>query len=344
MLALCVQHTVPAARTRAPELLILPVKLGVFAVLFGDRTFEEALDQVQRLGLQAVEIGTGCWPGDAHCKPDELLASAAKLRAFRDAIESRGLIISALSCHGNPLHPRQEIAEHDHAVFAATVRLAAHLGVSTVITFSGCPGGSAHAREPNWITSPWPPEFSEMLEWQWTERVQPYWEDAARIARSAQVRIAIEMHPNFVCYNPETMLRLRALAPDVIGCNFDPSHMFWQGIDPVSAIRALGQGIYHCHAKDCRIDARNTSVNGVLDTRKYTRELERSWIFRTVGWGNNALVWKDIVSQLRLVGYDHVLSIEHEDSLMSADEGLRKAIAFLQDIVIDKPAGTSYWA
>jgi len=140
------------------------------------------------------------------------------------------------------------------------------------------------------------------------------------------------------------MLRLSAIAPKTIGCNFDPSHMFWQGIDPVAAIRALGDRIYHVHAKDCRIDAANTALNGVVDTKSYTNESERSWIFRTVGYGHDALVWKDIVSALRLTGYDHVLSIEHEDSLMSGAEGLRKAIEFLRPLVIAQPKGKAYWA
>jgi sugar phosphate isomerase/epimerase len=156
--------------------------------------------------------------------------------------------------------------------------------------------------------------------------------------------VAIEMHPNFVAYNPDSMKRLSAIAPGVIGCNFDPSHMFWQGIDPVAAIRALGDSIYHVHAKDCRIDAANTAINGVLDAKAYTRELERSWIFRTVGYGHDALVWKDMVSALRLVGYDHVISIEHEDSVMSGPEGLKKAIAFLKAVVIQEPRGEAYWA
>jgi sugar phosphate isomerase/epimerase len=320
------------------------VKLGVFTVLFGDQPLEQTLDYVKALGIEAVEIGTGCWPGDAHCKPDELLASTTKLRAFRQAIEARGLVISALSCHGNPLHPAARTARHDHGVFAKTVQLAARLDVGTVITFSGCPGGGPRAQEPNWITSPWPPQFSAMLEWQWQERVIPYWKETAKLARAAKVKVAIEMHPNFVVYNPDSMLRLRDIAPGTIGCNFDPSHMFWQGIDPVAAIRALGDCIFHCHAKDCRSDPRNTAVTGVLDAKNYTREAERSWIFRTVGWGHDALVWKDMVSALRLAGYDHVLSIEHEDSVMPADEGLRKAVAFLRDIVIAQPAGPAWWA
>jgi sugar phosphate isomerase/epimerase len=320
------------------------MKIGVFAVLFGDKPFEATLDYLVELGVEAVEIGTGAYPGDAHCNPAALLASDRKLKAFREAIASRGLTISALSCHGNPLHPQTKTARTHHDTFLRTLDLARALDVATVITFSGCPPGDDKATQPSWIVSPWPPEFSAMLAWQWQERVTPYWKDAARAVKKAGVRVAIEMHPNFVVYNPETMLRLRDIAPGVIGCNFDPSHMFWQGVDVASAIRTLGDAIYHVHAKDCRIDAANVARNGVLDAKKYTNELQRSWIFRTVGYGNGALVWKDIVSNLRLVGYDHVLSIEHEDSIMSPAEGLKKAIAFLKDIVIAEAAGEAYWA
>jgi sugar phosphate isomerase/epimerase len=320
------------------------MKIGVFAVLFGAKPFEETLDHLVALGVEAIEIGTGAYPGNAHCDPDALLASAPRLAAFREAVARRGLVISALSCHGNPLHPDRKIARAHHDVLLSTVKLARKLDVGTVITFSGCPAGDPKGGEPNWIVAPWPPEFARMLAWQWTKRVEPYWTAAAKVCRAAGVRAAIEMHPNFTVYNPETMLRLRDLAPGVIGCNFDPSHMFWQGIDPVVAIRALGDSIYHVHAKDCRIDHANTLLNGVLDGKPYTDELRRSWIFRTVGYGHDALVWKDIVSTLRLVGYDHVISIEHEDSVMSGDEGLKKAIAFLKDVVIAQPAGEAYWA
>ena len=320
------------------------MKLGVFTVLFGGKPFEEMLDYVAGLGLEAVEIGTGAYPGSAYCDPGTLLADSTKLDAFREAIRSRGLVVSALSCHGNPLHPQRERAQADHDVFVRTLELARRLDVGTVITFSGCPGGDPAAAQPNWIVSPWPPEFAAMLEWQWRERVVPYWTEAARTARAAGVRVAIEMHPNFVAYNPESMLRLQAVAPGTIGCNFDPSHMIWQQVDVVAAIRALAGAIFHVHAKDCRVDRVNTMANGVLDAKSYTRERERSWIFRTVGYGSDALFWKDLVSNLRMAGYDHVLSIEHEDSLMSGDEGLRKAVDFLKPLLIAQPAGQAYWA
>ena len=320
------------------------MKLGVFAVLFGGKPFEETLDYIKELGLEAVEIGTGAYPGDAHCKPAELLKNDKKLKAFKEAIDRRGLTISALSCHGNPIHPDGKLAKSHDAIFRNTVELAAKLGVKQVITFSGCPGGDPKATQPNWITSSWPPEFPQMLEWQWKERVVPYWKDAASFLKKHKVRVAIEMHPNFVVYNPETMLRLCEIAPGTIGCNFDPSHMFWQQVDVPTAIRALGDRIYHVHAKDCKIDPANTALNGVLDVKKYTDELHRSWIFRTVGYGNGESVWRDLISNLRMVGYDHVISIEHEDSLMTGDEGLKKAIGVLKGVVINAPAGPAYWA
>jgi len=320
------------------------MKIGVFAVLFGTKPFEETLDYIVDLGLGAVEIGTGGYPGNAHANPAKLLASEKKLKAFKHAIDSRGLTISALSCHGNPVHPHAPTAKAHDLDFLNTVELAAKLGVETVVTFSGCPGSDPKASVPSWIVAPWPPEYADALAWQWKERLVPYWKHTAALCKRAGVKVAIEMHPNFSVYNVETMNRLRAIAPKTIGCNFDPSHLFWQGADPVAAIRTIGDGILHFHAKDCKMDAANVMLNGVLDGKPYTQELERSWIFRTVGYGNGAPVWKAMVSALRLAGYDHVLSIEHEDSLMSGTEGLRKAVAFLKDVVITEKAGEAYWA
>jgi sugar phosphate isomerase/epimerase len=321
------------------------VKLGVFTVLLHRLPLEQALDRLVGLGVEAVEIGTGNYPGSAHCDPDELLADEAKARAFLDAIESRGLVLSALSQHGNPLHPDVTLARGAHETWRKTVRLAERLGVGDVIAFSGCPGDHEGARYPNWVTCAWPDDFLRILDWQWEERVVPYWTDEAAFARDHGVRIAFEMHPGFVVYNPETLLRLRAAVGPEVGANFDPSHLFWQGIDPVEAIRVLGEAgaLFHFHAKDTYIDPVNARVHGVLDTKPYSEIPRRSWTFRTVGYGHGEFVWRDIVSALRTVGYDGVLSIEHEDALASVDEGLAKAVAFLRPLLLAEPPSEAWW-
>lgn len=322
------------------------MKLGVLTVLFADRPLEEVLDRAVELGLDAVELGTGNYPGDAHAPAAELLAAPARVKALRDAVAARGLRISALSCHGNPLHPRAEVARAHHETWRATLELAERLEVGVVNTFSGCPGDGPDARYPNWVTCPWPPDFSELLEWQWQERVIPYWAEEAERARAHGVRVGLEMHPGFVVYNPETLLRLRAAAGDAVGANFDPSHLVWQGIDPVEAVRELGRAgaIHHAHAKDTYVDAANVRRNGVLDTKPYDRVLDRAWTFRTVGYGHGETLWRDLVSTLRLVGYDDVLSIEHEDVLASRDDGLERAVALLRGVLLTEPAGEMWWS
>lgn len=319
------------------------MKVGVFTVLLADRPLEEALDYVREAGCEAVEIGTGGYPGDAHCKPKELLGDQRTMDGFRHAVESRGLEISALSCHGNPLHPDDAVARHHDEQFRATVRLASELGVGRVVTFSGCPGESATSTRPSWVTCPWPEDFLETLEWQWNERAAPYWSEVAEFCRAQGVRVAVEPHPGFLVYNTQSFRRLHEIAGDAVGVNFDPSHLFWQGMDPLVCVRELGDAILHVHAKDTWIDPQNTRVNGVLDTTVYTRVIERSWVFRTVGYGHGADVWRALVSELRLAGYDHVVSIEHEDSLMSVPEGLAKAVSLLQDAIIAEPAGEAWW-
>ena len=213
-----------------------------------------------------------------------------------------------------------------------------------VINFSGCPGDGPNATKPNWVTCPWPPDYSEILEWQWRECVIPYWKEEARFAKQHGIKIAFEMHPGFCVYNVETMLKLREACGDTLGCNFNPSHLFWNGVDACAAIRKLGDAIYHVHAKDCKLDPYNAAVNGCNDAKPYSDEINRSWIFRTVVYGHDYQTWKDIVSNLKLVGYDFVLSIEHEDSLMSVNEGMQKAVAFLKEVVISEKAGEMWWA
>lgn len=323
------------------------MKLGVFTVLFASDPLAVALDRVVEAGLECVEIGTGNYPGDAHCQPAELLADPARLAAFRAAIASRGLEISALSCHGNPLHPRSGVALPAHETFVRTIELAERLGVDRVNVFSGCPGDSDEARYPNWVTCAWPPDYGELLEWQWREKVVPYWKEQAAFSLAHGVRLGFEMHPGFVVYNPSTLIRLREACGqhgEAIGANLDPSHLFWQGIDVETAILELGRRgmIFHTHAKDTAILA-PARLNGVLDTTPLGEIGRRSWIFRTVGYGHSELDWRQILSALRLAGYDGVLSIEHEDALLSVDEGFRKGVSFLRSVMPVEPALTKAW-
>ncbi|MGN1251191.1 MAG: sugar phosphate isomerase/epimerase family protein [Candidatus Spyradocola sp.] len=321
------------------------MKLSVFAVLLADRSLDEACKYLADSGVQAVEIGCGGFPGKAHCNPEELLRDESKIAEFKNTIEKHGLEIAALSTHGNAVHPDPAVAKQFHDDFVNTVLLAEKLGVKRVITFSGCPGGSPEDKTPNWVTCPWPDDFSEILKYQWDEVLIPYWKKTAAWAAEHGIeKIAFEMHPGFCVYNPETLMKLRSAVGPIIGANFDPSHLFWQGIDPVYAIRYLGDAIYFFHAKDTKIDELNSKTQGVLDTKHYGDEIHRSWIFRSVGYGHNHQVWKDMMSALRMVGYDDAISIEHEDSLMTPNEGLQKAIAFLKDVMMFEDKGAMWWA
>lgn len=321
------------------------MKLGLFTPLFNSLDLDAMLTELKRYPqIEMLEIGTGGWPGSAHLPVDALRRDAGKRREYLAKLEGHGLGISALSCHGNPVHPNEEIARRDDETLRGTIELAAAMGVKTVVAFSGCPGGSGEDRTPNWITAAWPPEFAEMLEWQWTERLVPYWKSIAQAASSAGVKIALEAHPGFSVYNPETLLKLRNLTGDAIGINLDPSHLWWQGVEIPVAIRELGVAIHHFHAKDVAMDAANRSRNGVLDTKSYLQMDARSWVFRSVGWGHDELEWKRIVSALRMAGYDGVISIEHEDALASTHEGLSSAVAMLSRVLLKEPPVEAWWA
>lgn len=321
------------------------MKVGSMNVLFGDRPLEKALQIFDSMGIHDLEIGAGGCPGKAHCNPEVLLNDKAEFDKFVELFKKYNMTINALACHGNPVHPDKAVAAMYHNDFENAVLLAEKLGVKKIIGFSGCPGDSPESKYPNWAVIAWPEDFLKILDYQWNDVLIPYWKKEAEFCKNHGIeKIAFEMHPGFCVYNPISLMKLRDAVGDIIGANFDPSHLIWQGIEPTAAIRYLGKAIYHVHAKDTKIDKLNTAVNGVLDVHPYGDELNRSWIFRTVGYGNNEQFWKDFISNLRMVGYDDILSIEHEDSLMAPEEGLSKAAKFLQNIVIERGKGEMFWA
>ncbi|MDL2289119.1 sugar phosphate isomerase/epimerase [Oscillospiraceae bacterium OttesenSCG-928-F05] len=318
------------------------MKLGVMNPALYSMSIEEAFKYLNSLGVQAVELGVGGYPGNTHT--EAFLSGERSVDELKELLKKYELTVSAVSCHGNPVHPQKDIADKFHKEFEAGVLFAEKLGVNTINGFSGCPGDSAGSKWPNWVTCAWPDDFGEVVKYQWDEVIIPYWTKMGKFMNDHGVRVAFEMHPGFCVYNPYTLLRLRKAVGDVIGANFDPSHLIWQGMDPVAAIRELEGAIYHFHAKDTRIDKYNTAKNGVLDYRHFSNNAERSWNFRTVGYGMGDQMWKEIVIALRTIGYDGALSIEHEDNMMSVKEGLEKAIAVLKNALVFEESDGMWWA
>jgi sugar phosphate isomerase/epimerase len=315
------------------------VKIGLYTDSLQDLSFEDALDWIAAQGVESVEIGTGNFSPSPHCDLDSLAGSAEAAQRFHEAIRARGLTLSALNCNGNLLDPHPARREAAQGVFFKTVEAAQRLGLDTVVTMSGCPGDPTGGQYPNWVTCTWQAEFVELSERQWDEVIAPFWQRAGQFAADHGVKVAIEMHPGQSVYNTRGLLRLREAAGPSVGANLDPSHLFWQGMDPLVVVRALGPGgVFHVHAKDTRIDPQEMALNGGLDLRPTSEVMARAWSFRTVGYGHDAGWWRDFISELRRQGYDGALSIEHEDRLMGSREGILKSVEFLRPLVLTTSA------
>jgi len=320
------------------------MKLGAFSILFNDWSLDKTLAYFAKHGLSAIEIGTGGYSKSNHLEPRDIIGNKEKTKELKQKLQDNNLFISALGAHGNPVHPDKDIAEQHHEQFEETVLAAQMLGVDTVLTLSGCPGGSAKDTTPNWAITAWPDDFQDVLAYQWEEVLVPYWKKALAFAQDHGVtKIAVEPHPGFCVYNTETALKLHDEVGEGLGVNFDPSHLFWQGMDPALSILALKSCIYHFHAKDSIVLNQHSSVNGVLDAKPYQQMTQRSWNFRTVGFGHSMEEWKRIMSALSEVGYDYVISMEHEDALMDREEGFEKAASFLKQVIIEKTPETMWW-
>ena len=321
------------------------MKLGVMGAGLGGMKWEQALDYCQKVGLEAIELPVGAYPGKPFFDPEEVLNDPKAQQKIKDDVARRGLEIIGLAVHGNPVSPIAKIARQHLKEHRIAVRLAPKLGTDVVINFSGCPGGSPKDKMPNWVTCAWPEEYEKIRDYQWNEVLIPFWTRRNKEAANEGVKIAFEAHPGFSVYNPETILKLRYACGQQLGANLDPSHFFWQNIDPVEAARVLGDNhcLFHVHGKDTGIDQHNTKINGTLDTKNYADVHNRSWIFRTCGYGHGDEFWKPFVSMLKLKGYDGVISIEHEDCMMSVQEGFEKAVAYLKTVLIKEKAGEAWW-
>lgn len=319
------------------------MKLGVMSTLFGGMKLDDALDYCAKLGLDAIELPAGAYPGDPW-KLSGIHKEKTRLRKLKAKLANHGLTVEGIAVHGNPVHPNKKIAAAHHKAHRNGVLLAAEFK-TVVVNFSGCPAGCATDKTPNFVTCPWPDDFATAADYQWNKVIIPFWKKENDFAAAHGVKIAFEAHPGMTVHNPEDIVRLRKAAGRNIGANLDPSHFFWQGIDPVEAARYLGENkcIFHVHAKDCAIDPHNSHITGNLDIKSYGDVKARSWVFRTVGYGHGDEFWKPFVSMLRTYGYDGVISIEHEDSLMSMSEGFEKAVAYLKGVILTQPLGKAWW-
>lgn len=305
------------------------MKIGLVTDGLAELGFEALLETAAGMGIQMLEFGCGNWSSAPHLQLDALLESATRRSDFLARLNAHGLAISALNCSGNPLHPGALGAAH-RDVTSRTIRLAGLLGVTRVVMMSGCPGGPGD-QNANWVTTAWPPEAAQVLEWQWREQVVPYWTSLVKEARSAGVeRLCLELHGQQNVYNVATLMRLREAAGPVVGANFDPSHLFWMGADPIAALHALGDAVFHVHAKDTRIEPSVASINGLIDTTPHPDIAHRAWRYVTLGDGHDRDWWRGFVNTLRSIGYDDVLSIEHEDTALPPLEGVRRSVALLE--------------
>ena len=319
------------------------MKIGLVSDSLHHMSFDDLLPLVAEIGVETLEIGTGNWGGGGHIDLDGMVESESLRKEYLAKVKDHGLEISGLNCNGNPLAPGEPGKAHD-AVLRKTLDLSAKMGINRVITMSGCPGGAPGDTVPNWITSVFVPELAKALEWQWDEVAIPYWKEMAAFAANLGIReLCLENHAYAVVYNVETMLRLREATGEVIGANFDPSHYVWMGGDPLAAIRKLNGVIFNVHAKDTRIDPANAGPNTTIETKSPERFAERSWNYVTLGHGHDESWWQSFMVELRVAGYDDVLSIEHEDFVTEPVEAVAKTVDLLKRVALRKPASFALW-
>jgi sugar phosphate isomerase/epimerase len=262
------------------------MKLGVMALVYGDKSWEEACRAAKDAGLSAIEPGCGGFVGKNHCDPQKLIKDKEEIKKWVGVAEKNGLEISSLSCHGNMLHPDRKISDEHIADFEAAIELASITGIKVINSFAGCPGAGEDAKYPNWVTCPWPTYYGEAVKWQWEKKVIPFWAEMAKKLKKAKVVVGLEMHEGDVVYNPETLFKLRNAVGDEIGCCYDPSNLLWQGMDTIKIIKILGDAIYNVHAKDGKVDKSIVDFTGATDWKNYDEISKRAWNFRTIGFGH----------------------------------------------------------
>ncbi|MFI6698016.1 sugar phosphate isomerase/epimerase family protein [Streptomyces sp. NPDC050509] len=337
------------------------MKLGAYTACLHDKTLDEVLEVVRKLGLTAVELNAGGFLPAPHIPVDALLAGERARTEFLARLDAAGVELTALNVNGNPLHPDPEVGTKHARDLRTAIELAGLLGVRHVITMSGQPEAHPGGLTPAWTVEPWHSGATEVLDYQWNEVAVPFWKGIEELARRADVRVAIEMHPHNLVYNPVTLMRLiERVGSTHIGAEMDPSHLFWQGMEPLVAIEYLGDRVFHAAAKDVRINEDHVKLHGVLDDRFRTPTPEQPgvvgliglggryllnefpadapWQFVAVGRGHSTAYWTEFLAALRRIDPDMAVNIEHEDLELGQLEGLQAAADTLLAAVAALPA------
>ncbi|MHB8611431.1 MAG: sugar phosphate isomerase/epimerase family protein [Candidatus Dormibacteraceae bacterium] len=300
-----------------------------------DRSLDEVAAWAAQTGLiQDLEIGVGGYSPAPHCNARELLGDPRARRQWQALVDHGGLGISALNVSGNPLHPDREQARRHDDDLRQAIRLASALGVNRIVAMSGCPGaGPADRSAPHFSGGGWLPDLERIAEWQWTERVAPYWTELAAFARNEHpgLMICFELHPGTFVFNYETFSRLRQLGSN-LGVNLDPSHFFWQSMDPLAIVEALGDRIGHVHGKDTTLHEQRLALNGMLDNRWPQPAEDMPWNFATVGRGHDVEWWRRFIQLLRDKGFRGTVSIEYEDPFVPVEESVLESARLLSPL------------
>ena len=318
------------------------MRVGVFTALLAQFSLDDVLKKLKKLNIDTVELGTGNYPGDPHCKLS-MLDNISELNEFKKSWRKRFLHQRA-ELPWQPAASRTRPApKHDQEVNRKTILLAEKLGVPVVIDFSGCPGDIDELQVAELGDLPLAAGLPGNPQVAVGEKVMPYWTERGKFAAGSRRE---DRHRNAP--------RLRGLQP-----GNDAEAARHRGPSDRLQLRSEPH-VLAGHRSDCRHSRpgrlhfpcacqgypdlqRNLPLTGVLDTKQYTDERNRAWIFRTCGYGHGAEWWKEFASTLRMFGYDYVLSIEHEDSLLSPEEGLTKAAEFLNGIVMREQPAAAWW-
>ena len=324
------------------------MKLGVYNAVLHDRPLPDALKVIADLGLTGIEINSGGFLPATHIPTfDDILVSDTARDDYLAIFEGTGVWIAGLNCNGNPLHPDPVIGDKHAEDVRRSIKLANRLGQHRVVTMSGLPGGEPGATHPNWIVNAWNSGSLDVLDYQWGIAA-PFWREIDALAADLDVKVALELHPQNLVFSTADVLKLVELTGAThVGVELDASHLFWQQMDPVAVVRALGPLIFHAAAKDVRVNTENAALYGVLDNsfRRLSADEARvnlggdewanewpknsAWDFVALGKGHDVAFWTEFLRALQEVDPDMLINIEHEDVELGRIEGLEVAAAVL---------------